>query len=349
MYCPNLLSVAEAQAMFQSADLDKNNLLDYQELQRFNAHVFKYFTRAGTGTEATNLEATEDETVDMISLGMPKKAFFISNNLTYLDLSFQAFRKLPGTVKHLRNLKVLKLKYCVYMQALSPQLGLLNLSELDLTGCISLKTPPLEITRRGVNSVLAYLKRLLTGSVKCKRTQLMFQGLGGVGKTSLMMAMLNKIYQNGPQTNKPNITDGITICDWRVDLGKRKDGSGEKNDELWFSVFDFAGQVVYYNTHQFFLTNRSIYLLVWNMRLGAQHSGLDFWLNSIQCHAPSCPIFIIGTHIDEVMKYEIAADKLKSDYPQIAGFYFVSSYDGTGVDDLTKAIIDIALKEKYMV
>ena len=106
---------------------------------------------------------------------------------------------------------------------------------------------------------------------------------------------------------------------------------------------------MYYNTHQFFLTSRSIYLLVWNVRLGAQHSGLDFWLNSIQCHAPNCPIFIIGTHIDEVNKYEIAADKLKSKYSQIVGFHFVSSFDGTGIEGLTKAIIEMALKEKYMV
>ena len=36
------------------------------------------------------------------------------------------------------------------------------------------------------------------------------------------------------------------------------------------------------------------------MRLGHEHSGLEFWLNSIQCHAPNAPIFVVGTHIDEV-------------------------------------------------
>lgn len=120
------------------------------------------------------------------------------------------------------------------------------------------------------------------------------------------------------------------------------------SEELLFSVFDFAGQVVYYNTHQFFLTNRSIYLLVWNVRLGAEHSGLNFWLNSIDCHAPQCPIFIIGTHIDEVSKFDISAEKLQQKYPQIVGFYFVSSANGTGISELSKAIINTALKEKYM-
>ena len=51
---------------------------------------------------------------------------------------------------------------------------------------------------------------------------------------------------------------------------------------------------------QFFLSSRAIYLLVWNTRLGYEHSGLDFWLSSIACHCPKAPIFIVGTHADKV-------------------------------------------------
>ena len=150
------------------------------------------------------------------------------------------------------------------------------------------------------------------------------------------------------------MTDGISILDWTVKLEKRRDPNktaeiSDDKEELTFSVFDFAGQTVYYNTHQFFLTNRSIYLIVWNVRLGAEHSGIEFWLNSIDCHAPLCPIFIIGTHIDEVSKYELSKERLKKKYPQIVGFHFVSSFDGTGISELSKAIVDVALNEKYMV
>jgi Leucine-rich repeat (LRR) protein len=97
-------------------------------------------------------------------------------SLQYLDLSFQAIKKIPSAIKTLKNLKVLKLRYCVYLETLSSSLGLLKLDELDLTGCVSLRTPPLEIQRRGVASVLAYLNRLSTASVGCKRTKLMLQG-----------------------------------------------------------------------------------------------------------------------------------------------------------------------------
>lgn len=140
----------------------------------------------------------------------------------------------------LKNLKHLKLKYCLLLETLSAKLGKLQLEELDLTGCVSLRTPPLEIQKRGVNSVLAYLNRLLTGSVACKRTKLMLSGLGGAGKTSLMIALMNKIYQKSAGTT-PDVTDGIAIRDWKVNINNNS--NKEEKDSLQFSVFDFAGQV----------------------------------------------------------------------------------------------------------
>lgn len=44
-----------------------------------------------------------------------------------------------------------------------------------------------------------------------------------------------------PSTGTEGITNGIDITSWSV---KKKD------QMLTFSVWDFAGQIVYYNTHQ---------------------------------------------------------------------------------------------------
>jgi len=51
---------------------------------------------------------------------------------------------------------------------------------------------------------------------------------------------------------------------------------------------------------QFFLSNRAVYLLLWNIRLGYEHAGLEFWLSSIACHAPKAPVLIVGSHRDQV-------------------------------------------------
>ena len=52
---------------------------------------------------------------------------------------------------------------------------------------------------------------------------------------------------------------------------------------------------------QFFLSKRAVYLLLWSTRQGFEHAGLEFWLSSIASHAPKTPIFVIGTHCDQVI------------------------------------------------
>lgn len=80
-YCPNLLSFGEAAELFKRFDYDKNNQLDYRELQHFNAYIFKNFPRAGE-----NERYTDD---DRHFCGLPMKMFFTCSNLTHLDLSYQ--------------------------------------------------------------------------------------------------------------------------------------------------------------------------------------------------------------------------------------------------------------------
>ncbi|ELU06933.1 hypothetical protein CAPTEDRAFT_226169 [Capitella teleta] len=136
-----------------------------------------------------------------------------------------------------------------------------------------------------------------------------------------------------------NITDGIDICDWTCKY---------KEDAVTFSIWDFAGQVVYYNTHQFFLSNRAVYLLLWNIRLGHEHAGLEFWLSSIACHAPKAPIIVVGSHKDQVKKFWLPQKELSAKYPQIQGFHAISCYTGDGIRELHQHLLEVTLKEKYM-
>ena len=67
--------------------------------------------------------------------------------------------------------------------------------------------------------------------------------------------MLNALIKSRNSNKRPQLTDGIEIKEWTIDL--------EDATKLVYSMWDFAGQSVYYNTHQFFLTSRAVYLLVW--------------------------------------------------------------------------------------
>ena len=225
------------------------------------------------------------------------------------------------------------------------EVGTLPLQALGLSHCPALKTPPLEVVKRGHKAVMAYLKRILTGSRECKRTKLMLVGLGGAGKTSLVKALLSPDLRTQGTTDK-EITDGIDIKDWSVRIPAGE--NHEKEVTLNYSVWDFAGQSVYYNTHQFFLSNRAIYLLLWNTRLGYEHAGLEFWLSSISCHAPKAKIFVLGTHADQVERADLPRQELRATFPQILYFANISAVTGLGVADLAQALHNVALAQSYM-
>ena len=239
-------------------------------------------------------------------------------------------KEIGDDIANLECLEIINLSFNLRLESLSCKLASLPLKELILDGCCALKTPPMEIVRKGFQAIIGFMKRLLSGSVTCKRTKLMLIGLGGAGKTSLLNTLMKK-------TEETEVTDGISIKTWYI-----------PDKDLTFSAWDFAGQSVYYNTHQFFLTNRSIYLLLWNMRLGFEHAGLDFWLSSVTCHAPNAPVFVIGTHSDLISRFTLPVDSLKKRFPQIVNFFYVSTYTLDGIDNLRDDIINCALQEWYM-
>lgn len=81
---------------------------------------------------------------------------------------------------------------------------------------------------------------------------------------------------------------GIYDSDYLYDLTKKI--------YMFGIMFSFLNKKYF----QFFLSNRAVYLLLWNIRLGSEHAGLDFWLSSIACHAPKAPVFVVGSHCDKV-------------------------------------------------
>ncbi|CAH1786849.1 unnamed protein product [Owenia fusiformis] len=121
-------------------------------------------------------------------------------------------------------------------------------------------------------------------------------------------------------------------------LGGLNGDSSEDEKQLKLSFWDFGGQHVFYTTHQTFLTNRAIYLLVVDLTkdldekvetFRQSRSGtkldttapetvkdyLDYWLNSIHTHAGksssgseslSPPVIVVCTHKDAVsMEYHM--------------------------------------------
>ncbi len=91
---------------------------------------------------------------------------------------------------------------------------------------------------------------------------------------------------------------------------------GGAEQALRLSLWDFAGQDVFYSLHHLYLTRYCVYLVMFNMEWLSSSAGDDvkkeclgflrFWLNSILVHAVDpadqsiAPIFLIRTHKDIV-------------------------------------------------
>jgi hypothetical protein len=62
-----------------------------------------------------------------------------------------------------------------------------------------------------------------------------------------------------PGTNMSTV--GVDIGDWVYE----KRGRGSPHGPVTFRTWDFGGQREYYATHQYFLSKRSLYLVVWKI------------------------------------------------------------------------------------
>src|SRR5205823_5260439 len=115
-----------------------------------------------------------------------------------------------------------------------------------------------------------------------------------------------------------------------------------KDVEMELFAWDFGGQQIYHATHQFFLTDQALYLLVWNARTEYKQGRLGYWLDAIRARAPHSPILLVATHLDDCPQVaEPPLDEWKKDY-HIVGYFVVSNKDGRGIPELRRKIAEVA-------
>ena len=90
-------------------------------------------------------------------------------------------------------------------------------------------------------------------------------------------------------------------------------------------------------THQFFLTKRSLYLLVLDARLGQDENRVEYWLRMIQSFGGDSPVIVVGNKIDQ-QPLDIDRRGLQAKYPNIKAFVETSCLDGRGIEELRRSI-----------
>ncbi|KRX71778.1 Leucine-rich repeat serine/threonine-protein kinase 1 [Trichinella sp. T6] len=249
-----------------------------------------------------------------------KRLALMFPNVSTLDLARNMIVNVPVSIALLQSLAVLNLSENRQIACLPPEMGLLGkLWNLNLTGC-GLDEPfssMIESKKCKTIDIISYLKSVLEDSKTYSRLKLMVVGVQGIGKTSLLeqlraegigprrpaqegwaRRMGNKTVGSKTASGINISTVGVDVNEWTYQPKRQK---GRQRPPITFRTWDFGGQREYYATHQYFLSKRSIYLVVWKVSDGeAGIAEFTQWLINIQARAPNSPVIIVGTHVDAI-------------------------------------------------
>ena len=138
---------------------------------------------------------------------------------------------------------------------------------------------------------------------------------------------------------------------------------------LKFSIWDYGGQEVFYTMHHLFLTQYGVYVLVFSLVdfLNDEAKCLEnvnFWLLSVQIHAPKAPIVIVGTFLDALgertnLKLKTINNCLFSAignrFSQVVHnekenllFFPLNNKDSIGIDNVRVAIEKVTSCQEYV-
>ncbi len=244
-------------------------------------------------------------------------------NLQTLILSVNKLSELPAEIGQLENLWELSL-IGNKLSELPAEVGQLqNSCQLSLNNN-PLKTTPIEIAKKGIPAIRDYFQSLAKEeNLPLNEAKVIILGQGGIGKTSLVNRLLYDTYNDTESK-----TEGINVEKWQVPID---------NQQIRLNVWDFGGQEVMHATHQFFLTKRSLYILLIDARQGEEFSRPEYWLKLIQTYGGDSPVLVVVNKTDE---HQLAFNKkfLQQKYKNIQGFYDISCKKNTGIDTLKTAI-----------
>jgi GTPase SAR1 family protein len=270
--------------------------------------------------------------------------------LTSLTLAFNPVKYLPPSLFKLKGLRTLQILH-MNLLSLPPEIGNLTslsslsidqnpltelpvalarctqLRDLNVRRLKSLRFPPGDVVELGGDAVLRYLREAAHGQETVWESKLLLVGEGTVGKTWLYEAL------NGRNCGGSKAGLGATIG---IEIGPLIiDQAG--GTQMRLNCWDFAGQDITHATHQFFFSERTLFVVCWNARAGWEAGKLRKWLTNIRDRAPSARVLLVATHADQ-QHSDYPEKELRDEFKQITGTFKVSSLSGEGISALLRAI-----------
>jgi len=146
--------------------------------------------------------------------------------------------------------------------------------------------------------------------------KLLVVGNEAVGKTSLLRFLVDGEPRDPNQKKTPGVAthEQIETASWSPETNADR-------DRVSLNVWDFGGQEIMRGTHRFFLTERSLYLLVLEDRRQDDEPVAENWLKTIVNRGGESPIIVVINKSDggkEDLRLNEA--RLLREYPNIVRF-----------------------------
>jgi len=249
--------------------------------------------------------------------------------LKVLNLRGNRLVTLPPEVGELRMLREMPLRGNEFV-TLPKEFGRIErINSVSLSAPEKLAFPPADLASLGGNAIVRYLRAADMGEETVLESKLLLVGEGNVGKTWLYEALNGRT--NGGNKAGRGATIGIEIGPLLLD----QTPSGD--NQMRLNCWDFAGQDITHATHQFFFSERSLFVVCWNARAGWESGKLRKWLTNIRDRAPGAKVLLVATHADE-QHSDYPEKELRGDFTQIVGTFKVSNKTGDGIGTLVAAI-----------
>ncbi|MDP2436726.1 MAG: protein kinase [archaeon] len=261
-------------------------------------------------------------------------------SILQMDLRTNCLTDLPESILRFSKLQKIDLRHN-NLDTIPPILPrMATLKSLVITNN-PLRNLPAEVVQLPTEELLSYIRSFEADSLPWTQLKLMVVGAEAVGKTSLIRRLVPAYRPKLDANNTTLSTEGISIVSWKpepedaemvqaswllqakdleteylyadatgaVGLGFEIQVLSSLSIDPHFKVWDLGGQVIFYPTHQFFLTQRCVYVVVFNVARfrKAEIARVEYWLRQIKSASGGMfkpPIVLVGTHWDRLSDEE---------------------------------------------
>lgn len=265
-------------------------------------------------------------------------------NLTYLNLGNNSITKIPNTIGELTNLGKLyltnnHLEFIPESFSNLRSLTHLYLHDNPLYKKVGPEYFHFTTPEEQIQVIIKWQRAQEAGTLQSiSEAKVIFIGESNYGKTHLI-----EYLKKGSIKRKITTTHGIERSQLHIPHPEK---------DIQLNIWDLGGQEFMRSTHQFFFSERTLYVLVTLAR--RERNELNHWLKLVNQLGNKAPVLVVINKIDSD-PHDLDRRSLERDYPNIVGFVRTCIYDCKGGDKardtlalLKRRITEIVSNEDLM-